>query len=278
MTPSTNNKDKGDVPLRQVNRTLRWMTALMFFTVSVLAPSGLMRAAAAPDDEGVEAGSELITVGDDRNGGHGSRNRRSRTREAAFLSSWLLWRAQLAEPEITAALQDVSAGTDIGRQQWELKGLEYRFKDHGSLTRKILSKSADDAVSLEEAAHGIGDVLRYTLVSTDETGYAGAVPQALTFLTQRGFRVTKFHNAWGGKFYQGINVKLVSPVGQVVELQFHTPQSFAVKQASHEVYEIRRSPRSTPEEKAEAVRQSLAYNAMVQVPRGAAGVQWPMAA
>ena len=132
------------------------------------------------------------------------------------MSSWLLWRAQLAEPEITAALQDVSAGTDIGRQQWELKGLEYRFKDHGSLTRKILSKSADDAVSLEEAAHGIGDVLRYTLVSTDETGYAGAVPQALTFLTQRGFRVTKFHNAWGGKFYQGINVKLVSPVGQVV--------------------------------------------------------------
>ena len=88
----------------------------------------------------------------------------------------------------------------------------------------------------------------------------------------------KFRNAWGGKFYQGVNVHLVSPSGVRVELQFHTPQSFEIKQASHEVYEIRRSPSSTPEQVAEATRRSLEYNAQVVVPKGAESISWPKAA
>lgn len=70
----------------------------------------------------------------------------------------------------------------------------------------------------------------------------------------------------------------MSPAGVRVELQFHTPQSFAVKQASHAVYEIRRNPASSPDEVAEATRLSLAYNAAVIAPQGAAAIAWPMAA
>ena len=62
------------------------------------------------------------------------------------------------------------------------------------------------------------------------------------------------------------------------EVQFHTPQSFAVKQESHEVYEIRRSPDATPAEIADATRKSLAYNAKVVVPEGADAIAWPLAA
>ncbi|MCI7717344.1 MAG: hypothetical protein MSH67_09315, partial [Mitsuokella jalaludinii] len=92
------------------------------------------------------------------------------------------------------------------------------------------------------------------------------------------YRVEKFRNAWGGKFYQGVNVHLVSPSGVRVEPQFHTPQSFAVKQASHAVYEIRRNPASSAEEVEEATRLSLAYNAAVIVPEGARAIHWPVAA
>ena len=75
-----------------------------------------------------------------------------------------------------------------------------------------------------------------------------------------------------------MNVHLVSPSGVRVELQFHTPQSFTIKQASHEVYEIRRSPSSTPEQVAEATRRSIEYNAQVVVPEGAEAISWPKAA
>ena len=62
-----------------------------------------------------------------------------------------------------------------------------------------------------------------------------------------------------------------------VELQFHTPQSFAIKQASHGVYEIRRDKSATAEQKDRAKRLSLAYNAQVQMPEGADALAWPAA-
>ena len=82
------------------------------------------------------------------------------------------------------------------------------------------------------------------------------------------------NNAWGGKFYQGINVHLLSPSGVKAELQFHTPNSYAIKQASHGVYEIRRNPEATPEEVADATAKSIAYNAQVKIPAGAKAICW----
>ena len=151
------------------------------------------------------------------------------------------------------------------------------MKSVDSLTRKILSDAEEDQVSLPEAAAGIGDALRYTLVIED-AAYSRVVPQSVRLLTDKGYVVEKFRNAWGGKFDQGVNVHLKSPSGMKVELQFHTPQSFAVKQASHEVYEIRRNPDSTPEEVEEATRRSIEYNACVTAPAGAGALHIPLSA
>ena len=107
---------------------------------------------------------------------------------------------------------------------------------------------------------------------------ADSVTQELVdSLAESGYQVMKFNNAWGGKYYQGVNVQLESPDGVPVELQLHTPQSFAIKQASHGVYEIRRDPASTPEQVARAKRLSLAYNAQVRTPEGAEALDWPAA-
>ena len=165
----------------------------------------------------------------------------------------------------------------LERSSAKLQGLDYRLKSTDSLARKITSDADEDQVSLAAAAAGISDVLRYTLTCSD-ADYSTMVPQAMAALTEKGYRVEKFRNAWGGKFYQGVNVHLMSPAGVRVELQFHTPQSFAVKQASHAVYEIRRNPASSAEEVEEATRLSIAYNAAVVVPEGARAIHWPVAA
>ena len=183
------------------------------------------------------------------------------------LAQSLIAEAQAAEPEIT---RDVRALAQNGSY---LAGLSHRIKEEDSLMHKILADAMKDSVDLYKAADGISDVLRYTLVIQDED-YSRQVPEALEKLTKSGYKVVKFRNAWGGKFYQGINVQLVSPSGIKTELQFHTPNSYAIKQASHEVYEIRRNPASTPEEVAEATARSIAFNDMVKVPSGADSIAW----
>lgn len=66
----------------------------------------------------------------------------------------------------------------------------------------------------------------------------------------------------------------MSPEGVRVELQFHTAQSYAIKQASHAVYEIRRNPQSSKAEVAEATRMRIVYNKRVIMPAEADKVIW----
>jgi len=183
------------------------------------------------------------------------------------LAQSLIAEAQAAEPDVT---RDVRALEVNGAY---LTGLPHRIKAEDRLMQKILADAIKDNVNLAQAADSISDVLRYTLVIRDED-YSRQVPEAMQKLTDSGYQVVKFHNAWGGKFYQGINVQLLSPAGVKTELQFHTPNSYAIKQASHEVYEIRKNPSSTPEEVAEATAQSIAYNNQVKMPPGARDIVW----
>ena len=185
----------------------------------------------------------------------------------AVLAQSLIAEAQAAEPDVT---RDMRA---LEQKGVYLTGLTHRIKAEDSLMQKILTDAVADNVDLGQAADGISDVLRYTLV-IKEKDYSRRVPEAMEKLTAGGYEVLKFRNAWGGKFYQGINVQLLSPAGVKTELQFHTPQSYAIKQASHGVYEIRRNPEATPEEVADATAKSIAYNAQVKVPAGAKEIHW----
>lgn len=183
------------------------------------------------------------------------------------LAQSLIAEAMAAEPEVTRDMQALAVKGAY------LKGLTNRIKAEESLMQKILADAVEDNVDLGQAADGISDVLRYTLVIKDAE-YSRRVPEAMEKLMLGGYQVLKFRNAWGGKFYQGINVQLMSPAGVKTELQFHTPQSYAIKQASHSVYEIRRNPEATPEEVADATAKSIAYNAQVKIPAGAREITW----
>ncbi len=243
---------------------LREVTAAFMLFATVFAPAGFTRGLAASPEDTLDMTLAYSEAADKRSL---SRTRLTKEERARLLAMLMLRRAQTAEPRITRDLQAAAS------HEMELTGLENRIKGEDSLTRKIISRARENNIKLMTAADGIGDVLRYTFTCSIED-YSQAVPATIERLQQEGYKVQKFRNAWGGKFYQGINVQFRSPEGVRFEMQFHTPQSYRIKQASHEVYEIRRNPSSTAAEVEQAIADSLAYNALVVVPEGASEINF----
>lgn len=140
-------------------------------------------------------------------------------------------RAAINEPPITDNL--VRLADDAGA---EMAMLEFRLKQRESLARKIAQDAVEKNVTLQEAADSIGDAIRYTMV-VDPQDYAQTVRNVLDDFEGQGFDVFKNKNYWQeGNSYKGINTNIRTPDGTVFELQFHTPQSLATKDPSHEIY------------------------------------------
>ena len=76
----------------------------------------------------------------------------------AVLAQSLIAEAQAAEPDVT---RDMRA---LEQKGVYLTGLTHRIKAEDSLMQKILTDAVADNVDLGQAADGISDVLRYTLV------------------------------------------------------------------------------------------------------------------
>jgi len=147
-----------------------------------------------------------------------------------------------------------------------LEGLDFKLKSNKSLTRKIILDANVKGVSLEEAAANIGDSLRYTLV-TDDSNYSMIVNKSLDKLQQQGYIINKLKNYWGDDIYQGINVRLTTPQGIVMELQFHTQASYYTKEVlNHKYYEIARSEISTIDEIMQATNIMIKNQSKVTVP------------
>jgi hypothetical protein len=148
--------------------------------------------------------------------------------------------AAAAEASITPRLQDVVADLPHGR----LIGLEYRLKETESLARKVATKLGDATVraTAADVSGGMKDVVRYT-VEVPTSDYAVEVAQAASGLRARGFEVVEWKNTWAKPGYQGINSFWRDrSTGQLLEIQFHTPESFEAKMTTHELYEQARLP------------------------------------
>lgn len=136
-------------------------------------------------------------------------------------------KALQAEPSVT---KDLSKATSqcAGR----LEGLEFRVKTLDSLRRKIQ----------KEPQAKIRDVLRYTEVSPPKALYVD-YQKTMQQMTEKGYQVTDIKNYWNKPYmaYNGVNTNLVTPHGYEFELQFHTKESFDLKNDKlHELYEKQR--------------------------------------
>ena len=200
------------------------------------------------------------TVTNEKLGG-GSGSKLESNEYAEVLATKILDRTRSVEEKTTDFMKTLE------NNGGKLTGLEHRIKSQDSLTRKILSDSHIKGISLEEAAEGIGDSLRYTMIISEES-YANVATKSLQQLQENGYTINKVKNYWGNDIYQGVNVSLTTPDGVKMELQFHTEDSFYTKEIlNHKYYEIARSESATDDEVIEATEKMIENQSHVKVPQ-----------
>jgi hypothetical protein len=84
----------------------------------------------------------------------------------------------------------------------------------------------------------IPDGIRYTF-SLDPENYTSGVARIADELKQRGFVEVQQVNSWNRDIpYKGVNTRWMDPEsGLRFEVQFHTPESWHVKDVTHDAYE-----------------------------------------
>lgn len=190
-------------------------------------------------------------------------------REAVGMAGAVRRVAAANEPAITAALQKIEASTGA-----KLSGLAFRKKGLESLARKIAKDAEEKGMTLLQAADDISDAVRYTFVA-EPMEYASKTADVIAQLTAAGYRPLKVKNYWQtGNGYKGINSNWISPSGQRIEVQFHTPKSLETKEPSHKLYEDSRKLPDGPEKDA-LVQESRQMWAGVSTPPNITGIGQP---
>ena len=136
------------------------------------------------------------------------------------------------EPKITSSVKKLAETSGM-----ETKGLENRIKSKDSYLRKVRSNYKADGNEYE-----INDILRYTLVSETEN-HVKKVKQAIEIYANQGYNTIKVKNYWidENNPYNGINTIVQASNGKRFELQYHTNESFEIKNGKmHELYEKQR--------------------------------------
>jgi hypothetical protein len=177
---------------------------------------------AAPPDRPLAA-SEKAAEGD-------------RSEHPRELAKEVYTRAADAEPKITPdVVHAVGAHPPA-----ETAGLDHCLKTEESIAGKIARDSNEFGETADDAAAGMRDAVRYTAVSPAER-YAETSEAIAQDLHDRGYVNTKADDSWDAQTYKGLNTDWQSPDGYEFEVQFHTPESFVVKEQNHADYEVRRN-------------------------------------
>lgn len=173
--------------------------------------------------------------------------------------------ASRAEPEVTALLSNLSNGVG-GR----LEGLEFVLKSESSLVRKISSISEKNNLSLLDATGDINDALRYTMI-LDANSFGDNINSVFKSLEGTGHKKAWLTNTFldQSPSYKGINATFKTPNGQPFELQFHTADSFNVKQnINHSLYESARLLTTTKAQYNVLNQQMISNSAKIPQPQG----------
>ena len=118
-------------------------------------------------------------------------------------------------------------------------------------------------MSPSEAGGKIFDDLRYTMTFPADK-YTEGVKGAVADLKAQGytFDQDRVKNTWESPVYRGLNTTARTPDGKAFELQFHTPESFDLKEnIQHPLYEEARLTTTSPERVDELNSQMAAHAA-----------------
>jgi hypothetical protein len=166
------------------------------------------------------------------------------------------------EPRVTDDLNAITMEVSGG----ELTGLEYRLKGEERFKEKVASEARDKPEqSVGRIAEAVPDAVRYTF-RFDKDDYVQGCGRVQQRLEARGYALVLRRNSWDSPDYKGINSRWRTPDGQLVEVQFHTPESFAAKQETHGAYEKLRAPGTTKQERRDLDAYQREVTARVPVP------------
>ena len=135
------------------------------------------------------------------------------------------------EPTITDQVKKMAKSTGMNSL-----GLEYRIKTKASFLEKIRKNYNPNGNEYE-----IKDIVRYTL-GTDPENLTDKTLLAIDKFEKEGYNTVRIKNTWHpDSSYNGINTFIKSPDGQTFEMQYHTPESFDLKNGElHKLYEKQR--------------------------------------
>ncbi len=137
------------------------------------------------------------------------------------------------EPEITDHVKKVAESVGMN-----VIGIENRIKSKKRYLEKIRRKYSPDKNEYE-----VKDILRYTYASSP-IELSGNTLKSIDVYKDMGYNTVEIKNSWmdGLDPYNGINTTIQSPSGQKFELQYHTPDSFKIKDGEmHKIYEKQQS-------------------------------------
>jgi hypothetical protein len=141
--------------------------------------------------------------------------------------------------------------------------LDCRVKSPASLARKFWTYGKRNRPVPAD------DVLRFTILTTSPDTLVESTRGTVDRLAARGWSVESAHQSYvDGSRYKGLHAIMRSADGQQVEVQFHTPESVAVKHRTTEFYEIERDPRHPKSVRDEARRVCVRLSAEMTKPAG----------
>lgn len=166
-------------------------------------------------------------------------------------------KAVAAEPEITKMVMDVAKSSDMG-----LAGLEYRIKTKESYLEKIAREYAPGY------NYEVKDTLRYTMMTTPND-YVQNIKNANNIFKNNHCVITKCRNYWldNKNPYNGVNTLIQDSKGNKFEVQYHTKESFEIKQQTHELYEKQRVLEEDSREYLSLKKQMYEINSKIKIPK-----------
>ncbi|WP_259472284.1 XopAD/skwp family type III secretion system effector [Pseudomonas syringae] len=152
--------------------------------------------------------------------------------DIALEAQSLLTRAREMEPRVTHMLRRV-AESHAG----QLAGMDHQLKSVGSLKEKLTQQMAVKNKTLEEAVAGVNDALRYSVV-LDPQHFTAGLRGVLASLDDQGHVRVKLNNLFAKHqpAFKAVNVTMRSPEGALWDIQFHTPDTFRLKEQFHDLY------------------------------------------
>mgnify|MGYP001567973599 FL=1 len=207
-------------------------------------PSGSEQSVHAGGDGGAKKEGEK--KGKAETTGSAPKEKGTRSQEALSRASTLFTVATEAETRLTPMMESIAQATG-----GTLEGLENSVKTEESLANKIDRDATERGLSHEESAQAVTDANRYTMTFESE-GYVEGVLKTQAELETNGY--SQYDDKWRNYFvpgdpYDGYNSVYVNhETGERFEVQFHTPETLAIKNEVHAIYkEFQASPEGSPE-------------------------------